>query len=71
MSTIVADGETGVVVAVDDLRAMVDAAAGLIADPVRRQTMGEAARRRCVERFSMQTVANGWRTALLPLLAGR
>jgi glycosyltransferase involved in cell wall biosynthesis len=71
VSTIVADGETGVVVAVDDLEAMVDAAAALIADPLRRQTMGHEARRRCVERFSMETVANGWRSALLPLLAGR
>jgi glycosyltransferase involved in cell wall biosynthesis len=69
VSTIVADGETGVVVAVDDFDAMVDAAAGLIADPVRRQTMGREARRRCVEHFSMETVADGWRTALLPLLA--
>ncbi len=57
VSTIVADGETGMVVAVDDLDAMVEATAGLITDPVRRQTMGQAARRRCVERFSMQTVS--------------
>lgn len=71
VSSIVVDGETGVIVAVDDLDAMVDAAAGLIADPLRRQTMGHEARRRCVERFSMETVANGWRTALLPLLARR
>jgi glycosyltransferase involved in cell wall biosynthesis len=71
VSTIVADGETGMVVAVDDLDAMVEATAGLITDPVRRHAMGQAARRRCVERFSMQTVSDGWRAALLPLLAGR
>ncbi len=71
VSTIVADGETGMIVAVDDVDAMVDAVAGLIADPVRRQRMGHEARRRCVEQFSMETVANGWRAALMPLLAGR
>ena len=57
------------VVAIDDLDAMVEATVGLIADPARRHAMAQAARRRCVEQFSMETVIDRWRTAFLPLLA--
>jgi glycosyltransferase involved in cell wall biosynthesis len=69
VTTIVADGETGYVVAVDDFDAMVEAAAGLLGDPTGRRAMGQAARTRCSELFSMEAVAQGWRAALLPLLA--
>jgi glycosyltransferase involved in cell wall biosynthesis len=47
----------------------VEAVASLLADPVRRRAMGAAARARCVERFSLDAVASGWRAALVPLLA--
>jgi hypothetical protein len=30
--------------------------------------MGEAARAWCLERFSMDVVADGWRSALVPML---
>jgi glycosyltransferase involved in cell wall biosynthesis len=71
VTTIVADGETGYVVGIDDHEAMVEAVAGLLGDPALRRAMGQAARRRCVERFSLDVVVNGWRAALTPLLAGR
>jgi glycosyltransferase involved in cell wall biosynthesis len=69
VDAIVADGETGCVVGVDDFDALVEATARLIADPVRRRAMGQAARARCLERFSMDVVATGWRAALVPMLA--
>jgi len=68
VDAIVADGETGCVVGIDDFEALVTAVAGLLADPERRRAMGDAARRRCVERFSMDVVAREWTAALLPLL---
>jgi glycosyltransferase involved in cell wall biosynthesis len=69
VDAIVADGETGYIVGVDDLDAMVTSVAALVADPGRRRAMGEAARRRCVERFNMDLVTEKWLSALLPLLA--
>lgn len=71
VDTIVADGETGYIVGIEDFDSLVRAVAGLLADPGRRQTMGEAARRRCVERFSMDVVAAQWLAALVPLLDTR
>lgn len=65
---IVADGETGIVVPVDDRASMIDAVAELLADPARRRAMGEAARRRCVERFSLDAVSQRWLGFLTPLL---
>jgi glycosyltransferase involved in cell wall biosynthesis len=70
VGAIVADGETGCVVGIDDFDAMVEATAGLLTDGDRRLIMGEAARRWCLERFSMDVVAAGWREALVPMLAG-
>jgi glycosyltransferase involved in cell wall biosynthesis len=69
VDAIVDDGVTGCVVAVDDFDALVEATAGLLTDPGRRRAMGQAARERCVELFSMDVVANGWRAALVPMLA--
>ena len=66
-----ADGETGIVVDPDDFDSLVVAVASLLADPPGRRAMGEAARRRCAERFSLDVVASAWRDALVPLLARR
>ena len=55
----VADGETGVVVRrPSDARAVADAVALLLDDAARRRRMGEAARRRAVERFSYDALAH-------------
>ncbi len=67
--TIVEDGVGGLVVDVDDVDAMVDATARLISSSALRSTMGEAARARCVERFSLDAVAACWLSFLEPLVA--
>ncbi len=67
--TIVEDGVGGLVVDADDLDAMVDATARLVSSPELRSTMGEAARARCVERFSLDAVAACWLSFLEPLVA--
>ena len=66
--SVVADGETGLVVGVDDLPGMTAGVSGLLADPARRAVMGRAARDRCVERFSMDAVGTRWEAMLEPLV---
>ncbi len=68
VAAIVADGETGRVVDPDDYEGLVKAVVSLLEDPLRRRAMGEAARHRCSERFSLDVVATHWRAALLPLV---
>jgi len=67
--SVLADGETGLVVPVDDLPAMTAAVAGLLLDEARRTTMGRAARERCTERFSLDAAGAQWMDVLGPLLA--
>lgn len=54
---IVADGETGRLVPAEDPPALAAAVRGLLADPPRMVELGAEARRRAVERFSMQRCA--------------
>jgi glycosyltransferase involved in cell wall biosynthesis len=49
----VEDGLTGRVVPIQDPRALADALVDLLADPVRRDAMGRAGRRRFEERFTV------------------
>jgi glycosyltransferase involved in cell wall biosynthesis len=49
---VVADGETGRLVAPGDIRAWTSALADLLADPARRQHMGAAARARAEAKFT-------------------
>jgi glycosyltransferase involved in cell wall biosynthesis len=67
--TIVEDAVTGFVVDADDGAAMVQSVARLLDDPELRHRMGGAARRRCVERFSLDAVAACWWGFLEPLVA--
>jgi glycosyltransferase involved in cell wall biosynthesis len=67
--SVIADGDTGVVVPPDDLPALVDATASLLSDPARRSAMGAAARDRCVREFSLDVVTATWRSFLLPLIS--
>jgi glycosyltransferase involved in cell wall biosynthesis len=66
--TVIDDGTTGYVVGVDDLDAMVAHLTLLIEDRELRRTMGEAARVRCVARFSVEAVGALWLRVLTPLL---
>ena len=71
VGSIVADGETGIVVAVNDLSGLTDAAARLLQDVPTRVAMGVAARARCVDRFSLSVVGGRWLEILDPLLDPR
>jgi len=62
--TVVEDGRTGLIVAHDDLAALVDATARLAGDAGLRQRMGAAARSRCEQRFSDRAAHDAWRTLL-------
>jgi glycosyltransferase involved in cell wall biosynthesis len=59
-SAVIDDGQTGLLVDVDDLDGLVRAAAELVEHPRRRLAMGAAARRRCEEDFSLGVVAARW-----------
>ncbi|HLM95024.1 MAG TPA: glycosyltransferase [Acidimicrobiales bacterium] len=67
--SVVDDGITGFVVGVDDLDAMVEATSRLLSGPSLRHAMGGAARRRCLERFSLDAVAACWLSFLDPLFS--
>jgi glycosyltransferase involved in cell wall biosynthesis len=51
---IVVDGETGLLVPPKDAEALAEALIALVADPARRQAMGEAARRRIVPDYGLE-----------------
>ena len=51
---IVVDGATGRLVPTEDPAAVAEALAELIRDPTRRQAMGQAGRRRILERFAFE-----------------
>jgi glycosyltransferase involved in cell wall biosynthesis len=53
---VVIDGETGLVVAPGDTRALAEALAHLITDPDLRQRLGAAGRSRCAAHYSAQTM---------------
>jgi glycosyltransferase involved in cell wall biosynthesis len=59
MPEIVAHGETGLLFPVFDSEALSASITELMSDLERRRRMGEAARRRAVDRFSWATVASG------------
>jgi glycosyltransferase involved in cell wall biosynthesis len=71
--SIVKDGETGFVVPVDDVPAMIQAMAKLLDDPELRASMGRAARQHGLDNFSLRAVGQRWLAILQPLLdsAGR
>jgi glycosyltransferase involved in cell wall biosynthesis len=66
--TVIGDGTTGYVLDPEDLEGMVAALTRLLEDPGHRRTMGEAARVRCIEQFSISTVGALWLRVLTPLL---
>ena len=55
---IVVDGETGLLVPPGDSEAVADALSALLADPQRRDALGEAGRRRVQDRFSVAEMTN-------------
>lgn len=59
--TVVGEGRAGVLLEADDAGAWAEAIASLLADPDRRRRLGEAARRRVTERFSIVSVSERYR----------
>jgi glycosyltransferase involved in cell wall biosynthesis len=55
---IVVDGVTGLLVPPGEAPALREAVRGLLADPIRRATMGQAARRRAAEHFTWSAAAD-------------
>lgn len=66
--TVVDDGETGYVVAPTDLDKLAARTVELAADQALRRRMGEAARRRCLSRFTLETAGRSWSRTLAALL---
>ncbi|MFE9613099.1 GT4 family glycosyltransferase PelF [Streptomyces sp. NPDC006012] len=62
-------GDTGLVVPPRDPARMADAALDLLADPERRRRMGEAARLRVVEQFTLRQTVDTFRSIYLELSA--
>ncbi len=65
----VVDGETGLLVPVDDVDSLTACMLRLLDDPDVRQRLGAAARRRAVEKFSQETVAEALMQAYADALA--
>lgn len=61
---IVVDGRTGALVPIDDVDALERAIAHLLSDTTDARRRGEAARAHCVDRFSIDVVAEEWETVL-------
>lgn len=55
---VVIPGETGLLVPAEDPGALAEAVASLLADPVRRRTMGEAGRRRVLKEFGLRAMVD-------------
>jgi glycosyltransferase involved in cell wall biosynthesis len=69
--SIIVDTETGLVVVEDDFEALVEATARLLREPELRRRLGQAARRHCVEQFSLSASADRWVELLNPLIDAR
>jgi glycosyltransferase involved in cell wall biosynthesis len=61
---VVADGESGFVVPVEDLAGLVDACSALVRDPDLRARFGAVARARCEREFSLDASIGKWRELL-------
>lgn len=70
-TTVIDHGVTGLVVPAGDQLALEGAVAELARDPQRRARMGEAARRRCLEHFTLAASAARWSEVLDDVLARR
>jgi glycosyltransferase involved in cell wall biosynthesis len=65
---VIEDQVTGMVVEREDCQEMRKRLAALCQDSQRRVEMGEAARRRCLDQFSMQKVASEYEALFLKML---
>lgn len=68
--TVIEDGVSGIVVAVDDRAALVEATHRLTGDAALRARMGQANRARCAEHFTIEASARRWQVLLGTLEQG-
>jgi glycogen synthase len=68
---VVADGQTGILVEVDDRGALAGAIESLLDHPHRARCMGESARRRAEGEFSMERCADDYEALYRKLIGGR
>jgi glycosyltransferase involved in cell wall biosynthesis len=66
---VIIDGETGVVLATDRVEDVASAVRSLLEDAGRRKTLGAAARVRCLEHYSIDSVASDYERVLEEALA--
>jgi glycosyltransferase involved in cell wall biosynthesis len=71
LAEVVADGETGVLVAPGDKAALARETRLLLDDPGRRRRLGEAARRRAAERFAAAAMVRGFEQLYAAVTAGK
>lgn len=69
-STVIDSGVTGYIVPTDDLDQLVQRTGELVADADRRRAMGDAARSRCLNQFTLDSVADSWSRLLTPTATG-
>jgi glycosyltransferase involved in cell wall biosynthesis len=62
------DGDTGLLVPPGDASALATAVRELLADPERRDRLGEAARRRIEAKFTLGRMIDGYEAALLAVI---
>jgi glycosyltransferase involved in cell wall biosynthesis len=67
-TTVIVDGVTGLLVEPDDFDSYLVAVRRLVCDPVLARRMGEAARVRCLDRFTLDASLAKWRRVLDELL---
>jgi len=65
---VVADGESGFVVGVDDEDGLLRATRALVGDANRRRAMGAAARERCVARYGIEASTRMWRAVIQKMI---
>ncbi|MBI2081488.1 MAG: N-acetyl-alpha-D-glucosaminyl L-malate synthase BshA [candidate division NC10 bacterium] len=68
---VIADGESGFLFPVGDVRGMAEAAVRLLQDPARHRQMGEAARRRVLAHFDAGLIVPQYEAFYAAVLAGR
>jgi glycosyltransferase involved in cell wall biosynthesis len=65
---VVANGETGLVVGVDDTEGLLRATRALVVDARRRRQMGAAARDRCVSRYGIEASTRAWQAVIMKMI---
>jgi glycosyltransferase involved in cell wall biosynthesis len=66
---VIADGVTGLLVDIEDKPGLIDGVRRLVSDQALREGMGQKARTRCMDMFTLQTSVEHWHQVLGPFTA--